>query len=318
MGDDPVQVTRHLTSGEAEEVSRLLARVRGADGHEPLADHKLAALEHGGAGFTGFMLRHADGALVAYAQVAPGHDGWGVEAAVDPERREAAGDLIGRLLAAVGDEVARRGGGRLRYWVRKPTEEADARALALGFVRDRDLLQLRAALPLDDALRGAGGPLEVRPFRPGVDEAAWLEANNRAFAHHPEQGGWDRATLVEREQLPWFDPAGFLLHEEGGRLAGSCWTKVHRDTSPAMGEIYVISVDPDFAHRGLGRALAVAGLDWLGAQGLTLAMLYVDADNEAATALYASLGFTLDHLDRAYVKDVAPGQVETPTRRPMP
>jgi mycothiol synthase len=71
-----------------------------------------------------------------------------------------------------------------------------------------------------------------------------------------------------------------------------------------MGEIYVISVDPRLHHRGLGRALTVAGLDWLAGRGLRLAMLYVDDANTAAVTLYESLGFAVDHVDVAYVLDV--------------
>ena len=73
-----------------------------------------------------------------------------------------------------------------------------------------------------------------------------------------------------------------------------------------MGEIYVISVDPDFAGLGLGRALAVDGLDHLAATGLTVGMLYVDAANTAAVGLYRSLGFTEARVDRAYVTRVPP------------
>ena len=111
-----------------------------------------------------------------------------------------------------------------------------------------------------------------------------MATNNRAFASHPEQGHWDLATLLEREEEAWFDPDGLLLLEEDGRLAGSCWTKIHADTEPPMGEIYVIGVDPDFHGRGWGRALTEAGLDWLADQGLTVGMLYVDADNTAAVS----------------------------------
>jgi mycothiol synthase len=69
-----------------------------------------------------------------------------------------------------------------------------------------------------------------------------------------------------------------------------------------LGEIYVISVDPSRHGEGWGRALTVAGLQWLAAQGLTVGMLYTDASNTGAVALYGHLGFTVDHVDRSYVQ----------------
>jgi mycothiol synthase len=128
--------------------------------------------------------------------------------------------------------------------------------------------------------------------------------------------------LHQRMREPWFDPAGFFLavvHDETGeRLVGFHWTKVHggdpavprsgdaslpgpqvRDDwrahghgHEAMGEIYVLGIDPQAQGGGLGRALSIVGLRHLRSLGLPQAMLYVEADNHAAIAVYTSLGFT--------------------------
>jgi mycothiol synthase len=145
---------------------------------------------------------------------------------------------------------------------------------------------MRCSLPLDEP-----STLAWRPFRPGQDEEAWVRVNNRSFADHPDQGQQTVATLETQEREPWFDPEGFVLYEEDDELLGFCWTKVHRDHAPPLGEIYVIGVDPDAHGRGLGRGLVLAGLDWLHRAGLEVGMLYVDADNEPAVGLYRSLGF---------------------------
>ena len=150
----------------------------------------------------------------------------------------------------------------------------------------------------------------------GVDEVAWLIQNNRAFADHPEQGRWDRATLEARQSEIWFDPQGFRVLEVDGRIAGSCWTKVHGTGATGEGEIYVIGVDPDFHGRGWGRALAEDGFAWLASRGIRVGMLYVDAANAAAVGLYTSMGMTVDHIDRSYVNPSVAESVKRATREP--
>ncbi|MHB8429496.1 MAG: mycothiol synthase [Acidimicrobiales bacterium] len=237
------------------------------------------------------------------------------ELVVDPEVGDPEGTrdvLLDAVIGVVGD----RGGGALLLWARRAGGSADERAEHFGFSVDRTLLQLRCPLPLPPSIArspsGAADP--TRSFVPGRDEPAWLEVNNRAFAGHPEQGGWDLATLTEREREPWFRPEGLRVLELDGRLVGSCWTKVHRDHRPPLGEIYVIAVDPAFHGRGFGRILARAGLEWLARGGLPVGMLYVDAANHAAVALYRALGFVEHHADRAYRIEVPGPAQPTPTR----
>ncbi len=220
--------------------------------------------------------------------------GWSVDLELAADE-DGAMDL---LRAAIG-AVREAGGGVLRHWARAGDPVSVAASQSLGLALTRELHQLRRPLPVEETW-----DLDVRPFVPGADEAAWLDVNNRAFRWHPEQGGWTLEDLQARMAEPWFDPRGFLLHEVDGRLAGFCWTKAHRAVSPPLGEIYVIAVDPDFSGRGLGRALTLAGLDHLFTSGLGVGMLYVEGTNEAALRLYDGLGFERHHIDLGFAIEV--------------
>jgi mycothiol synthase len=197
--------------------------------------------------------------------------------------------------------------GRLVTVEADPANADDERvATDAGLVLVREVLQLRRPLPAE-----AAPPLDVRAFRPGLDDDAFLAVNNRAFRWHPDQAGWTAEDLRRNEAEPWFDPEGFLLHERDGRLAGFCWTKVHPATEddPAMGEIYVIATDPDFTGIGLGRALTLAGLDHLARRGLGVGMLHVEGTNEAARGLYDKLGFTVHRAHRWWAPEGTPPPV---------
>lgn len=296
---------REFSADDVARVRKLTDAVEAATGIAPLGDDAWSGMHALAGRDRGLFVESGD----AYAHLARHHsDEWSVELAVLPG---AAVDLDA-LLAAALEVVADEGGGHVTYWVHGADSgtdpDADARARRAGFAVERELLQMRVALPLADPPQWPAGTT-VRTFRPGQDEAAWVEVNNRAFAGHPEQGAWTVETLHAREQEDWFDPAGFVLAFDADGLAGFCWTKVHPPQPPrepaALGEIYVIGADPSRHGRGLGRALTTAGLASLAERGITVGMLFVDADNEAAVGLYRALGFVTHRADRAYGRDVA-------------
>ena len=99
------------------------------------------------------------------------------------------------LLEAALDVIAHEGGGPVSWWVFEPTSTHRQVAESVGLAHGRRLYQMRRPLPLD-----LPSTLDTRSFVRGQDEEAWLRVNNRAFAAHPEQGGWDLATLRLREQ----------------------------------------------------------------------------------------------------------------------
>jgi mycothiol synthase len=213
--------------------------------------------------------------------------------------------LVGRAhLGALVAEARAAGATAIELQVTDASDVHQAIAEANGLALRREVLKLGRDLPVGEPWR-----LDTRPFEVGRDEDAWLAVNNRAFAWHPDQGGWTREQLTAREAEAWFDPAGFLLHEREGRLVAFCWTKVHpgdrRLRRPPVGEIFVIGVDPDAAGHGIGRAIVLAGLDHLAGLGLRQAILYVESTNARARALYEHLGFTHLATDRWWHLDLA-------------
>jgi mycothiol synthase len=275
-----------LSEEQADLVLALRDTIRAADGASPLSDHVVSAIRGKPSG--SHFLQLLDGRLVGYAHLETDGRGGVAELAVSR-----AGDPA-TLLETVGAA----GGGSLRIWARGDAAPLNDVLPAFGFTPIRTLLQLRRRLdqpPLGEPAWPVG--VDVRTFRVGADESAWLAVNNAAFTGHPEQSNWTVDDIRAREGEPWFDPAGFFLAERQGRLVGFHWTKQHDDE---LGEVYVIGVDPSMQGQRLGEALLLQGLRHLRDAGLVTALLYVESDNAGAVALYERLGFTRWDADRMF------------------
>ena len=317
VGGPPVEVHGPLSPPEVADVTRLVAVATAADGVAPVSEHVLLHVRHDGQPpASNLLLRTPAGELAGYAHVDPGAppatattqaEGPGAELVVHPDHRRRG---YGRAL--VGAATRESPDGRLRLWAHGALPDALSLAGSLGLDRIRELRQLRR--PLGAALPEPVLPpgIRVRTLRPGLDDEEWLALNARAFAGHPEQGGWTLADLHRRMQEPWFDPAGFFLAERespaGTRLVGFHWTKVHpagdaegQAGAEPVGEVYVLGIDPAEQGNGLGRALVLVGLGHLRSLGLGEAMLYVEADSVGAR-LYANLGFTQRTTDVMFLR----------------
>jgi mycothiol synthase len=295
-----------------EEVRRLTAAATEADGNPPLSEQTLILLRAQESGdrllvFTARSAGQQDSELVGVAVVTRGvEDGAVLELVVGPDcRGEGAGTALIEAVLAEGIDD-------LRGWSHGNHSAAADLAARFGFGPVRELWRMRltrAAVEesVPDLRLPAG--VALRAFVRGQDEEAWLAANAAAFAHHPEQGATTRADLEARMDEDWFDADGFLLavREADGVLLGFHWTKMHPaiGAHPAMGEVYVVGVTPAAQGSGLGKALTIAGIEYLHRKGLQAIMLYVDADNTAAVALYRKLGFTRWDVDVMYAGTAA-------------
>jgi mycothiol synthase len=298
-----LEIRRNIDARGFEVVNGLLEAAERADGQRALSDHLWLDLRQGGRrGFAAIIGWEDDhDHPVAYAQVSRGNDSWGVDLVVHPHHRYDMAAIGPAMLDAALDIVRTEGGGHVHWWVFEPSSIYFELAEKIGLHPGRELYQMRRPLPLEPELASRAEAGFTRGFNFERDAAAWLDVNNRAFAQHAEQGDWDIDTLTARTRESWFNPDGFRIAESDGRIAGFCWTKMHPD---AVGEIYVIAADPDFAGKGMGSKLTISGLNWLAANGATTGMLYVDTRNDAAVNMYRKLGFVPAHRERAFVGDI--------------
>ena len=299
-----------LSPEEIRDVVRLVDEVTDSDAVRPLSEHVMLHLRYGGDERARNFLLRVGGEVVGYAHLdtTDAVEGASAELAVGPRHRGMGygRQLVEALVAETTDRT------RLRLWAHGNASGAASLARAMGFKRERVLWQMRRSLfaPVPEPQWPDG--VTVRTFVVGADEQAWLDVNNKAFAHHPDQGTWTLDDVKMREREPWFDAAGFFLAEDNGRLVGFHWTKVHGaghagghghdHAHDPIGEVYVVGVDPSMQGKGLGPALTLRGLQHLRARGLSQCMLYVDESNTNAIRTYERLGFAKWDVDVCFLQ----------------
>lgn len=303
-----IERVEQLDEATVAEIGAIVERAAVHDHHSPIGEHKYVRLQEGEHDTFGLLAR-VDEITVAYAQATtyPAHDAMprrlAAEILVEPRHR---GRGLGRaLLDGLLDAAREARIERLDVWA----HHADAAAMGLadsyGMTPSRQLWQMAMRLDsISSRRRAIETPIGIvlRRFNEGSDESRLIALIRTAFAEHPENAVFDADEMAARAGLPWFDPSAILLADDAasGRTLGMHWMKLE----PPIGEVYILAVAPGAHGRGIGRLLLLSGLQEMRERGIEVAILYVDAGNDAAIGLYRHAGFRFEHLDTCYSLDL--------------
>ena len=257
-------------------------------------------------------LADADGVPVAYAGIRTPEDPDGaagacagrIDLAFDrarPDAQDALAAMLGHIrFHARGTSDADAPCGPVEAWLRGATSEDLATAAGTGFHETRRLHVLGVTVDVVTA-RGSAAPdvpqgLRLRAFDPDAPDDADAESVvgllTRAYASSSRvpAGGFAQRLPVLRA-ADWFRPEDLLLLEDtaSSGLQALHWMKRR---GGGVGEVYNLAVDPSAQGRGHGALLLDAGLRHLVDVGSHEVVLWVDAANAPAIALYRSRGFT--------------------------
>jgi mycothiol synthase len=292
-----LQHLNHLSKSQQESVLALIKAAHDFDGTPPIAEHVLLHLRHGGDKSDSHIVFESDNQVIAYAHLDTTDlvAGPSVESVVHPNHR---GKGLGALILKEAIKVC---GDKTRIWSHGDLPAAKAIAASLNLERLWSNLLMSKSL---GDIQSVTSKYPIRTFIPDFDNQTFLSLNNKVFANYPDQGGWSEDDLKVRLNEEWFEKEGFFVAEDKGELIGFCWTKIHGAHThshngedddhghDALGEIYVLAVNPDYKEQGVGRDLTITGLNYLKYQGLNNVMLYVGVENKPAFNLYKSLGFS--------------------------
>lgn len=153
--------------------------------------------------------------------------------------------------------------------------------------------------PYDTHHRDAVVRLSLRAWAP-VFESLQNVMDDEVFRHfHPD---WRAGQQKAVEDVCAAEDVHVWVAVVGESVAGFVAVKLH--AADAMGEVYMLAVDPDFQRRGVGSALMTFALEWMRAAGMAVAMVETGGDPGHAPArrVYEQLGFGLLPIARYFKK----------------
>ncbi len=258
-----------------------------------------------------------DGAMLAFAQIwipAAGDvvDGY-VWFKVHPEHCD--GTIESEIFAWGAERMREVGRDRnVRVQLRSGARTTQAERIAVleqhGFTRNRYFLRMARNLsePIADPKLPDG--FAIRAVA-GTDEAAaWIDMFNLSFIDH-----WNHHPKTVEERLHWMSESFYRPHLDliaqapDGTFAAFAFCGVFADENGRTGRnegwVELLGTRRGYRSMGLGRAILLAALQRLKAEGVDTAVLGVDADSlTGATRLYESVGFKPILTFANYVKDV--------------
>jgi mycothiol synthase len=244
----------------------------------------------------------ASGALIGFGQL------WIHDEAAEPDsflwyrvRPDLRDGALDELIIAWGAEqtrtMVRERGVQLRLRTTTITTELERIAVLEhnGFGIDRYFLHM--ACPLEALIAEpqlpAGFTLATGPHDPEM----WAQLFNESFIDHWNHLPLSGAEVAQRKSTPMHRPElDLVAYAPDGTPAAFCLGVLDSAENVRSGRnegtIALLGTRRDFRKRGLGRALALSGMQALRAVGADVAVLGVDADSPTgATRLYESIGF---------------------------
>ena len=139
-------------------------------------------------------------------------------------------------------------------------------------------------------LRPLPSGIEIRPLAGAAEVPARSAAARRAFASamEPEQ---HIARYRAFTQSPAYERTRDIVAvDEAGRVASFTVHWIDRELS--LAQLEPVGTDPDFARRGIARAVLADTFSRLAAAGMRRVRVTTEGSNAAAIALYESCGFS--------------------------